>query len=96
MPALLVGHFSELFVLRNPPEFQRFDREVDVLLRRGDEPKWDGSRLLEPLRGEVVVWKVSVRSIAAAISEACKVKRRLPHEYPPQKRKSLLTHTHAT
>ena len=47
---------------------------------------------VEPLRGEVVVWKVSVRSIAAAISEACKVKRRLPHEYPPQKRKSLLTH----
>ena len=57
----------------------------------GRRPSLRGVRV-EPLRGEVVVWKVSVRSIAAAISEACKVKRRLPHEYPPQKRKSLLTH----
>ena len=36
------------------------------------EPFFVGVRV-EPLRGEVVVWKVSVRSIAAAISEACKV-----------------------
>ena len=45
---------------------------------------------VEPLRGEVSV-EVSVKSIAAGDQRsACKAKV-VSHEYPPQKRKSLLT-----